>query len=125
MTDAQTPQPYPPAPAVPTANPAGTAALVIGIVLVGFGVAQQVLGFLVPLWRDVLGGYAQVGLVFTALSIGTGALAIVGVVVGVIGIQPSRPRGRLAAAAGLALAAAHVLGTVVGFVLPPLIGLFL
>lgn len=125
MTETQTPNPYPPAPATPSGGGAGTAALVIGLIVVGLGLAQQVLGYTAPFWVDGLGGYSQMGLVFTALSAVAGAIAIAGVIVGAIGIQPSRTRGRLAAAAGLALSAAHLLGTLVGFVMPLVLDLVL
>lgn len=125
MTETQTPNPYPPAPAAPTGGGAGAAALVIGLVVVALGLLQQVLGYTASFWVDGLGGYSQMGLVFTALSAVSGALALVGVIVGAIGIQPSRTRGRLAAAAGLALSAAHLLGSLVGFVMPLVLDLVL
>ena len=125
MTNAQTPQPSPPAPAAPTGNAAGTSALVIGIIVVAFGVTQQVLGYTASLWIDAVGGFDQMGVLFTGISLVSGALAIAGVIAGAVGIQPSHGRGRLAAAAGLALSAAHLLGTLVGFVMPVLLDLFL
>ena len=124
MTNAQTPQPYPPTPAAPTGNAAGAAALVIGIIVVAFGLAQQILGYTAGLWIDAVGGFGQMGMLFTGISLVSGAFAIAGVIAGAVGIQPSRGRGRLAAAAGLALSAAHLVGTLVGFVMPPLLDLF-
>ncbi len=123
MTETQTPNPYPPAPAAPTGGGVGTAALVIGLVVVGLGLLQQVLGYTASFWVEGVGGYTQMGIVFSALSAVVGVIALAGVVVGIVGIQPSRTRGRLAAAAGLALSAAHLLGTLVGFVMPLVIGL--
>ena len=121
MTDAQNPdarpQPYAAVPA-PGRNVAGVAALVVGLVLVAIGLVQTVTGYFVPQLMVGSGATAsQVGLVFGAVGIVTALLAIIGVVAGILGIQPSKTGGRLAAAAGLALSGAHLLSTLVGFVI--------
>jgi hypothetical protein len=125
MTNTQTPDPYPPASATPTGNAAGTAALVLGIVVVALGVTQQILAYTASFWIDAVGGFDQMGVVFTGISLVSGAIAIAGVIAGAVGIQPARVRGRLAAAAGLAVSAAHLLGIVIGLLLPVILDLFL
>lgn len=116
------PAPYPPT-VVATGGGAGTAAFAIGIVLVALGLVQQLLSVSIPLWVGGLAGYSQVALIFGAFTFVTAAIAVAGVVTGAVGIQPSRPRGRLAAAAGLAVSAAHLLGAVVALIAPVVIGL--
>jgi hypothetical protein len=126
MTQSPTPddRPQPYAPIAPaTGGGAGTAALVIGLVLVLLGLVQQLVSATMGLWLSGIDGYAQVGLIFGAFTIVGGTIAIAGVVCGLVGIQPAHARGRLAAAAGLAISAAHLLGALVALVAPIIVGL--
>lgn len=121
MTETQSPDvhPQPYAAVPPSGGAAGSVALIVGLALVAIGVVQQVVGLFLPQIMAEAGlSTVQVGLVYSGISIVTGVIAIVGVVAGVIGIQPGRARGRLAAAAGLALSVAHVVSVIVGLVAP-------
>lgn len=126
MTEPQSPdvrpQPY-------TASPpsrgggAGAVSLVIGLVLVALGVVQQIVNAFIPqiMFEAGLSG-AQIGLVFTVTTVVLGVIAIPGVIAGLIGIQRSRTSGRLAAAAGLALCGAQLLGSIVAVLVPLAVG---
>lgn len=112
-----------PVPAPARGGGAGTASLVIGLVLVALSVGQQLLSYTVPFWVDGLAGYSQVSLILGAVTLVAAVVAVAGVITGVVGIQPGQPRGRLAAAAGLALSASHLIGALVGLVAPAALSL--
>jgi hypothetical protein len=115
MTETQPPNPYPPR-VVPQGGGVGMASLVIGLALVLLGIVQSILSMTAPLIASENGMSAsQIGMMFGAMNLVTVVIAIAGVVTGLIGIQPAKTRGRLAAAAGLALSGAHVLSVVVVF----------
>jgi hypothetical protein len=115
-----------PYPAVPPASGGGVgaAALVLGVLLVVGSVVVQIVSVSLPVMMYDSGmGYETVGAIFAAFAIGSLVVGAVAVVLGLIGIQRTRARGRLAAAAGLALGASHVLGAVVSLVTPLLYSL--
>jgi hypothetical protein len=117
-----------PQPASPTPHPAGgglgTASLAIGIVLVVVGLVQQALASTWPFWAGELPPYLA-GMVFGAIGVVGGLIAIAGLVTGILGVLPQRPRGRLAAAAGLAVSGAHLVTWGVSLVLPTVLDLLL
>lgn len=118
-TSAQAPNPYPAAPVASPGGGAGRAALILAIVLVAIGIVVQIVSVLAPqIAYNLQLGSSSLGLFFGAVNIVTGAIAAVTIVLGAIGIQPSQPRNRLAAAAGLAIGAAHLVSTIVGVVTP-------
>lgn len=121
MTDAQ-PNPYP-VTSTERDGVFGTIALVIALALVLIGIGQQFLAFSAPLIaRSVDLNSSGIALMFAVVALITGAIAVVGAVFGLIGIQPSRRRGRLAAAAGLALCGAQIVGVLASLVVPVIVG---
>jgi len=121
MTDTSlpAPNPYPAAPVASTGGGAGRAAFILAIVLVAFGVLVQVLSYFAPRFAyDLAMGASGIGMIFSATTIISGLISVVVVILGIIGIQPSQPRGRLQAAAGLAIGASHLLGAVVALLAP-------
>jgi len=125
MTNNPLPAPYPAYPARADGSGAlGVVSLVIGIVLVVWGFANQVIATALPLIQYNLGlGPTSYSAYFTTVAVITSIIAIAGIVTGIIGILPAR-RGRLAAAAGLAIAVSHLLGNLVSLIAPGLINLF-
>jgi hypothetical protein len=106
-----------------TGGGAGTASLLLGILLVVGGIGMQIVSASLPLISSTFAQpISSVLWIFTVSSILTVLLGAAAIVLGVIGIQPSRARGRLAAAAGLALGVAHVITAIVGFVTPLVLG---
>jgi hypothetical protein len=121
MTDSSVPapNPYPVAPAAPAGGGAGRAALILAIVLVAFGVIVQVASYLAPqIAYDYQMDSSGIAALFAVTSIVGGLVSVVVVILGAVGIQPSQPRGRLAAAAGLAIGASHLLAAIVGLLAP-------
>ena len=121
MTDTSVPapNPYPAAPAAPSGGGAGRASLILAIVLVAFGVIVQVISYLAPqIAYDYQMDSSGIAALFAVTSIVGGLVSIVVVILGAIGIQPTQPRGRLAAAAGLAIGASHLLAAIVGLLAP-------
>jgi hypothetical protein len=118
-TSAPPPNPYPVAPAVPPTGGAGRVALILAIVLVALGIVVRIVSVLAPQIADDLQLWsAAIGLFFNAANGLMAVIAVVVVILGAVGIQPSQPRHRLAAAAGLGIGAAHLVSTLVGFVTP-------
>jgi hypothetical protein len=121
MTDSSTPapNPYPDAPVVPAGGGAGRAAFILAIVLVVFGVVLQVVAILAPhIAYNFALNSSGIGAIFTVTTIVSALISVVVVVLGAIGVQPSQPRGRLAAAAALAIGASHLLAALVSFIAP-------
>ena len=127
MTDTTTPvsDPYPAAAApTPTSGGVGIASLVVGILLVIANAGMQIVGVNLPfLMRDAGLDYEDVAGIYSVSAIVTFAVAALGVVLGIVGIQPSRARGRLAAAAGLALGLAYLVGALVSIIAPLVLSL--
>ena len=126
MTDATTPapDPYPAAAPPTTGGGVGIASLVIGVVLVLANATMQIVGVNLPLlMRDAGLDYEDVAGIYGTVAIVTLAVAALGAVLGFVGIQPTRVRGRLAAAAGLALGAAYLVGALVSLVAPLVLSL--
>ena len=115
----ETADPYPGV--LPETNTAGRASLVVAIIIVAIGVAQQVVSQTIPLMMANLGlGVGEVGIVFGVFGAVIGVLATVGLILGAIGL--GRTRGaRAAAGAGTAIAASSLLSVLLGLVLPLLI----
>ena len=108
-----------PYPAVaPATSAAGRASLVVAIIIVAVGVAQQVVSQTIPLMMSDLGlGVATVGVVFGVFAVVLGILAVVGLILGIIGL--GRANGsRAAAGAGTAIAASSLLSVLIGVALP-------
>jgi hypothetical protein len=121
MTDTSVPapNPYPAAAAAPAGGGAGRAALILAIVLVVLGLVIQVIAQLVPrIAYDFDLGSAAIGGFFTVTNLVTGVIALIVVILGAVGVQPRQPRGRLAAAAGLGIGAAHLVSVAVALVAP-------
>ena len=124
MTDTSVPapNPSPAAPAAPAGGGAGRAALILAIVLVVLGLVLQVIAQLVPrIAYDFDLGSDAIGVFFTVTNVVTGLIAVVVVILGAVGVQPRQPHGRLAAAAGLAVGAAHLVSVAVALVTPLLL----
>jgi len=118
-TPASTAHPSPVAPADAAGGGAGRASLILAIVLVAFGVVVQIVAQLAPqIAYDFQLAASGLAAIFAVTTIVSGAVAIVVIILGAIGIQPRQPRGRLAAAAGLAIGASHLLAAVVALVAP-------
>lgn len=117
----ETAAPYPTvAPA--STSPAGRASLIIAIVIVVVGVVQQVVTHFVPLIMANLAlGSGDVGVFFAIFGAIIGILAVVGLILGIIGLG-DRTASRAAAGAGTAIAASSLLSVILGFLLPLIIG---
>jgi len=101
-----------------TTNPAGRASLAIAVVIVAVGVVQQVITQFIPLIMSNLAmGSSEVGIIFGLFGAIVGILAIIGLVLGIIGLG-NRSAPRAAAGAGTAIAASSLLSVILGFVLP-------
>lgn len=112
---------YPTA-AITAGNAPGRASLVVTVIIVAVGVAQQVTVQLIPLILRAEGlDTSAVGAIFAVFGAVVGVLAIVGLILGILGLtRSSAPRA--AAGAGTAIAASALLTVVLGFVLPLLLG---
>ncbi|MBI5161682.1 MAG: hypothetical protein HY996_09770 [Micrococcales bacterium] len=100
-------------------NPVGRAALIVALVLVTVGSAQQVLAVLAPviLARQGL-SISAYGLLLAPGGIAVGLLGVAAVILGILGLtRPASPRE--AAAAGLAIGANALLALLIS----PLAGL--
>jgi hypothetical protein len=114
-----TPNPYPVAAAAPAGGGAGGVSFVLAIVLVALGLVLQIVAQLAPqVIYDLQLGASAIGGFFAVANVVTGLLAVVVVILGAIGIQPRQPQGRLAAAAGLGIGAAHLASVLVALVSP-------
>jgi len=99
-----------------SSNQAGRASLVIAVIIVAVGLAQQVVAQSIPLIMADLGTSTDtVGLIFAVFAAVVGLLAIVGLILGIVGLSRER---RAAAAAGTAIAASSLLTVAVSFILP-------
>lgn len=121
MTDTSVPapDPYPAAPQAPAGGGPGRASLTLAIALVVIGLIIQVVSQLAPqIAYDLHLGSSEIGVFFGITNAVTGVIAVVVVILGAIGVQPHRPRGRLAAAAGLGIGAAHLVSVLIALVVP-------
>lgn len=126
MTNPSTPDPYAAPASASNDGAVGATSLIIGIVLVVIGIVQTFVAQALPLLAFDQGmSFSQLAIVLSGFTVLTIVVAVAGIVTGILGLQPSRVRGRLAAAAGLALGAAHVLGAVFALTAPLVIGAFL
>lgn len=123
MTTTESVNPYPAAPAADaTGNAPGRASLVVAIVIVIVGVVQQVVVQLTPLIMSNLAlGVSSVGFVFGIFAAVMGVLALIGLILGIVGLSRSYAP-RLAAAAGTAIAATTLLTVLLGLLLPFILG---
>src|SRR4051812_37856740 len=125
MTTTETVNPYPAVAVDSSSNAPGRASLVVGIVIVVLGVAEQVVLQLFPL---ILQGLSLpnsfISVYFGIYAALIGVLAIVGLILGIVGLGRSYAP-RLAAAAGTAIAASSLLTALLSFVLPLLLGAIL
>lgn len=108
----ETANPYP-APA-PSSGGIGIASLVTAIVIVLIGLGIQVFStYVVPGLVGSGMSILEISTVFTVGSIVTALLSLVAIATGAVGIRPGNDRGRLAAAAGLAIGGSTLLGVLV------------
>ena len=114
----QTQDPYP-AVVPPASGAPGTAALVIGVVIVMVGLVQVWFSAGLNLFIDGL-GFEGISAIFAIFGGVTGVLGLAAVVLGLVGLQRTRAR-RTFAAAGLALGAAQLLTVGLSLMAPTLL----
>ena len=118
----ETVSPYPET--VPSSsNPAARASLVVAIVIIVLELARQTVSQFIPLIMRGAGfDTGTVGVLFGVIAAGLGVLAIVGLILGIVGLGGGRgSAGRASAGAGTAIAASTIVGVALGFVAPLLL----